>query len=158
MRQRAGSSSVGSEYDAVGASRTSAPTITKTDFSFVMRSPTAPVRPKLWLLQSRLFLPRFADLRPFRVGVLRQTDQRRVVARRFRPITGGLCRFCRPVIAAQAFAGVLHGRLILLERVARASLLHQHVPQKLAHWVQPVLHRDMLLARILKVGRGAHEL
>src|SRR5262249_33763080 len=37
-------------------------------------------------------------------------------------------------------------------------LFHEKVGEELAHGIQAVLHRDMLLAAIFKVGRRAHQL
>src|SRR5207244_9456703 len=53
---------------------------------------------------------------------------------------------------------LLQRGLELAERRGGLALLQEKLAEQLAHRVKPVLHRHVLDAAVLAVGRGAHEL
>src|SRR5206468_12349137 len=92
------------------------------------------------------------------VGLARQRDELLVVTNRLRAVAGRLGGARRAVETAIAVRIFLEGALELAQRRRRLPLLEQELAEQLTHRVEPILHRHVLHAAVLAVGRGAHEL
>src|SRR5215831_6961327 len=119
--------------------------------------PTAILTPITSLLAGQALL-RLAQLWPVAVGVPRELGELLEVVPRLLRITRRLGSFRRTVESAQPHRRVLQRGLVLLQGRGGLALRHQHVPQQLAHRVEPVFHGDVLLAGVLEIGGRSHEL
>src|SRR3989449_8414922 len=109
-------------------------------------------------LFARQPLLHLAQLGAVTVRVARETCQLvEVVTRLFR-VARRLRGLGHAVEAAQPHRRVLERGLVFLQRRFRLALRYQHVAEQLTHRIETILHRDMLLASVLEIGGGAHEL
>ena len=98
-----------------------------------------------------------AHFGPGTVALLRKLFQRAAVSDDLRCVAHRCRRLRGAVPAAQPVRCVLHRDLVLLQRRGGVSVVEQHVGQQFTHRVKAVLHRDVLLAAVLQVGRRAHQ-
>src|SRR5712692_5765469 len=142
----AGASSVGSALAVAGSSTSPRPTRATVSLMPVTRSLAG--QPLLHL----------AQLGPVAVRVACEARELLEVVTGLLRVAGGLGRLGRAIEAAQPHGGVLERGHVLLQRRLRLALCHQHVREQLPHRVQTILHRDVLLAGVFEISRGAHEL
>src|SRR5262245_28921479 len=99
-----------------------------------------------------------SDFRPFGIGVLGQIGELAEMGRGLVLQTGFLSGLRGAIEPAQSVRGRRVRSLVLFEGLRRLLLLKEQIAQQLAHRIEPVLHGDVLLAVVLEVRRGAHEL
>src|SRR5207249_775657 len=101
---------------------------------------------------------RACELGPRAVRVLGQPHQLCEIVRGLLPVASRLCRTSCSVESSVSVRIFLECRLELAQRRRCFSRLQQQIGEQLAHWIETVLHRHMLDARVFAVGSRTHEL
>src|SRR6266540_2361924 len=100
----------------------------------------------------------FLDLRSLGVSVLSERREFLEITARLGGVAGGFRRLRRTVKPPQPVRRRVQRSLVRLHCQGRLTGFEQQVAQHLAHWVESVLHRDVLLGRVFEVGGCPHEL